>query len=177
MRAWRSSGDWRVVAGGAGSLGAGDVTIESGVSLRVDVADVMDDTATLYLNGNNDTKSGITKLVMNANDTIAAFVIDGVDQCFGDFDSSTHPGIISGSGTLTVTASATTPAQATATVVHTFKDGAYENAPFPMVTVTSTSDIDEGHVVVTTTTTAATWTFSVLPVAAKVYTFHYQYIA
>lgn len=80
-------------------------------------------------------------------------------------------------GTLTITASATTPAQATATVVHTFADGAYASAPFPQVIVTSNSAIDEGHVVVTTTTTAATWTFSVLPVATKIYIFHYQYVA
>lgn len=80
-------------------------------------------------------------------------------------------------GTLTITASATTPAQATATVTHTFADGAYDSAPFPMVTVTSDSDIDEGHVVVTTSTTGGVWTYSVLPVATKIYIFHYQYIA
>jgi shikimate 5-dehydrogenase len=80
-------------------------------------------------------------------------------------------------GTLTITASATTPAQATATVVHTFKDGAYKNAPHSMVIVTSNSAIDEGHVVSTTTTTAGTWTFSVLPVATKIYVFKYLYVA
>lgn len=79
-------------------------------------------------------------------------------------------------GTFAITAKAT-PAQATATVVITFADGAFASAPFPMVSVTSTSSIDEGHVVVTTTTTAATLTFSVLPVADKVYTFHYQMVA
>lgn len=79
-------------------------------------------------------------------------------------------------GTFSITAKAT-PAQATATVVITFADGAFSAAPFPMVSVTSTSSIDEGHVVVTTTTTAATLTFSVLPVADKVYTFHYQMVA
>lgn len=80
-------------------------------------------------------------------------------------------------GTLTITASASTPAQATATVTHTFADGAFDSAPFPMITVTSDSSIDEGHVVVTTTTTAGTWTYSVLPVATKIYIFHYQYVA
>lgn len=79
-------------------------------------------------------------------------------------------------GTLQITADATA-AQATATIVHTFADGAYDSAPFPQVLVTSNSAIDEGHVVVTTTTTAATWTFSVLPVDTKVYIFHYQYVA
>lgn len=80
-------------------------------------------------------------------------------------------------GTLVITASATTPAQATATVTHTFADGAYDSAPFPIVTVSSTSAIDEGHVAIAMTTTTATWTFSVLPVATKVYTFNYCYIA
>ena len=80
-------------------------------------------------------------------------------------------------GTLTITASASTPAQATATVTHTFADGAFASAPFPMVLVTSTSAIDEGHVVSTATTTVGTWTFSVLPVATKIYTFTYCYIA
>jgi hypothetical protein len=61
--------------------------------------------------------------------------------------------------------------------VHTFADGAYASAPFPMVLVTSTSAIDEGHVVATATTTAGSWTFSVLPVDTKIYTFHYCYIA
>jgi len=80
-------------------------------------------------------------------------------------------------GTLTVTSAGTGQSQATATVVHTFSDGAYASAPHPIVTVTSTSAIDEGHVTVTCTTTAATWTFSVLPVDTKAYTFHYAYIA
>jgi len=80
-------------------------------------------------------------------------------------------------GRLTITASASTPAQATATVVHTFADGAYGSAPFPILTVTSNSALDEGHVTCTTTTTAATWTFSVVPVATKIYVFTYAYIA
>ena len=79
-------------------------------------------------------------------------------------------------GTLQITADAT-PAQATATIAHTFADGAYENAPFSQVLVTSDSAIDEGHVVTTTTTTVGSWTFSVLPVDTKIYIFHYQYTA
>ena len=80
-------------------------------------------------------------------------------------------------GLLTLTASGSSYAQATATVVHTFADGAYNAAPFAFVQVTSDSAIDEGHVVVTTTTTAATWTFSVLPVSTKIYIFRYLYVA
>lgn len=80
-------------------------------------------------------------------------------------------------GTLTVTASATTPAQATATVVFTFPDGGYASAPFGLVNVTSDSAIDEGHVVVVNTATTSTWTFSVLPVATKIYIFRYLFVA
>jgi hypothetical protein len=80
-------------------------------------------------------------------------------------------------GRLTVTSAGTGQAQATATVVHTYADGAYASAPFPIVTVTSDSAIDEGHVVATSTTTAATWTFSVRPVATKIYKFTYANIA
>jgi len=78
-------------------------------------------------------------------------------------------------GSFTITAQNTSPAQATATVVFTFPDGAWSSAPFGLVNVTSTSAIDEGHVVLTTTTTAATMTFSVLPVNTKVYTFRYVF--
>lgn len=80
-------------------------------------------------------------------------------------------------GKLTVTSGGTGQAQATATVAHTFADGAYAAAPFAILTVTSTSAIDEGHVTWSSTTTVCTWTFSVLPVDTKVYTFTYAYIA
>lgn len=80
-------------------------------------------------------------------------------------------------GTLTITADAT-PAQATATVVHTFKDGAYAAAPFAIVTSTNDAALDTGHVLAsTTTTTAATWTYQILPVDTKVYIIRYCYIA
>lgn len=80
-------------------------------------------------------------------------------------------------GKLTVTSAGTGQAQATATVVHTYADGAYVAAPFAILTVTSNSAIDEGHVTWSSTTTACTWTFSVLPVATKIYVFTYAYIA
>lgn len=77
-------------------------------------------------------------------------------------------------GKLTLTASGSSYAQATATVVFTFPDGAYNVAPpCGIVTVTSDSSIDEGHVTVVNTTTTSTWTFSVLPVSTKIYVFHY----
>jgi hypothetical protein len=45
------------------------------------------------------------------------------------------------------------------------------------VTTTNTNSIDTGHVTWTSTTTAVTLTFSLLPVAAAVYTFTYACIA
>ena len=80
-------------------------------------------------------------------------------------------------GRLTITASGSSYAQATATVVQTFADGAYASAPFVIATITSTSAIDEGHVTWSSTTTAVTYTYSVLPVSTKVYTLTYACIA
>jgi len=80
-------------------------------------------------------------------------------------------------GELTITCDATA-AQATATVVHTYKDGAYAAAPFSFVISTNDNAIDTGHVLLTTTTTtAATWTYQILPVDTKVYIIRYCYIA
>jgi hypothetical protein len=79
-------------------------------------------------------------------------------------------------GVLTITASGSSYAQATATVVFTFADGAYPVAPVSFVQVTDDSSIDEGHVVQTNTTTASTWTFSVLPVSTKIYIFRYFFV-
>lgn len=80
-------------------------------------------------------------------------------------------------GQLVITASSTSPAQATATVTVTFADGAYNAAPWVLATVTSTSAIDEGHLVWTSTTTGFVLTFSVLPVDTKIYTITYACIA
>jgi hypothetical protein len=80
-------------------------------------------------------------------------------------------------GKFTVTASTTGVAQATATVVITFADGAWAAAPFCVVTTTNNNSIDTGHVTWSSTTTALTLTFSLLPVDTKVYTFTYACIA
>jgi hypothetical protein len=80
-------------------------------------------------------------------------------------------------GCITITASTTGLSQATATVVFTFKDGAYETPPFAIVTTTNNNSIDTGKVTWSTTTTALTMTFSLLPVDTKVYTFTYALIA
>jgi hypothetical protein len=80
-------------------------------------------------------------------------------------------------GSFAITAAGAGLAQATATIVLTFADGAYASAPFCLVTTTNTNSIDTGHVTWSATTTALTLTFSLLPVAAAVYTFTYALIA
>jgi hypothetical protein len=80
-------------------------------------------------------------------------------------------------GKITITSAGTGQAQATATVVFTYADGAFASAPTCIPHVTSTSAIDEGKLTWTSTTTALTLTYSVLPVATKVYTITYALIA
>jgi len=84
-------------------------------------------------------------------------------------------------GTVTITASATTPAQATATVVLTFADGAYAATPpcFSVHMLSSSNGVAEPSelAAVACTTTALSWTHGTLPVAAKTYTYSYQVIS
>jgi hypothetical protein len=80
-------------------------------------------------------------------------------------------------GQFTITASTTTPAQATATVVFTFADGAFEVAPIAIITTTNTNSLTAASAMAwTATTTALTMTHSILPVDTKVYTFNYVLI-
>jgi len=61
-------------------------------------------------------------------------------------------------------------AQATATVAFTYPDGAFASAPFFVCDSDNDNSIDTGRFTKTTTTTTVhTWTFSVLPVNAKIY--------
>jgi len=82
-------------------------------------------------------------------------------------------------GQIVITASATTPAQATATVTLTFVDGAYAAAPFAIVQLATNTDVVTfgGPTAVAATTTALSWVSSIIPVAAKVYTYNYVVIA
>jgi hypothetical protein len=80
-------------------------------------------------------------------------------------------------GQFVVTCGATSPAQATATIVLTFADGAFVSAPFTIVTTTNDNSIDTGHVTWSTTTTAMTLTHSLLPVSTKIYKFTYLNVA
>lgn len=77
-------------------------------------------------------------------------------------------------GQLVVTASATTPAQATSTVTLTFAQ-AWEAAPFAFVVEAANTQVATGENVIdiVTTTTTLVFKHGVLPVAAKVYTFNY----
>jgi hypothetical protein len=80
-------------------------------------------------------------------------------------------------GQIVVTSAGASQAQATATVVITFKTP-YATAPrVVLVTTTNDNSIDTGHATWSATTTALTLTFSVLPVATKVYTLNYACIA
>lgn len=83
-------------------------------------------------------------------------------------------------GSITITASATTPAQATATVALTFIDGAYTATPpsFNVSLVANTQAVTEtGATAMTCTTTALSWVHSALPVATKTYTYNWIVIA
>jgi hypothetical protein len=71
-------------------------------------------------------------------------------------------------------------AQATATIAHTFHDGAWAAKPWATVkctndnSLTAASDFTVNQAA--TSTTVCTWTYQVLPVNAKVYTVRYQYV-
>jgi hypothetical protein len=105
---------YRIYAKAAGSLGTGDVTINGvpahltkGCTLIIDAADAMADTATLFLNGAKSDRDA-AKLILNADEIVADFWVDGVQKSAGDYNSSsglTTPNgapLISGSGTLSV---------------------------------------------------------------------------
>ncbi|HSP44158.1 MAG TPA: family 16 glycosylhydrolase [Luteolibacter sp.] len=102
--------NWKVVANAAGSLGNGDVTINSAVNLVIGQPNAMDPSRALRLNGVRSNKvSGENKLVLNAGLTVAEFWLDGVQMATGTYTSSSDlldsggSPLISGTGTLTVT--------------------------------------------------------------------------
>jgi len=103
---------FRLEANATGSLGLGDVTINNAATLIIDALDAMADGATLALNGDKDSRRD-SKLIMNADDTIEAFYIDGADQGIGLFSAATHPGTITGTGILNVTGVSAIPEPAT----------------------------------------------------------------
>lgn len=73
-------------------------------------------------------------------------------------------------GQIVITSVGSNQAQATATAVLTYPGGARPSAPvMVMLSTTNDNSIDTGHVTWSSTTTALTLTFSVLPVATKIY--------
>ncbi|HIG86350.1 MAG TPA: hypothetical protein EYQ25_04830 [Planctomycetes bacterium] len=104
-----TSDRWYLHATAAGSLGTGNVTINPrpdgrSASLYFDANDAMADTATLTLNGSPGqggfSGNGSDYVILNADDTIAALYVYGVQQPAGIYTNSET--WISGSGTLTV---------------------------------------------------------------------------
>ena len=111
----------------------------------------------------------------------------GTDTVAGDFvvgaGFGTTPvvAVLAGStdqrGQITITCDATA-AQATATLVHTFKDGAFAVAPISFCSVYGDNAItDSGSVRSVSTTTTATHTLDVLPVDTKIYVFKWLNVA
>jgi autotransporter-associated beta strand protein len=84
-------------ANGANALGASNVTVTAG-TLQIDAANALADTATLRL----PSATGVN-LVMNANDTVGALYLNGVQQPNGIYTrSGLGSGWMTGTGTLTV---------------------------------------------------------------------------
>ncbi len=98
-----------IIGNAAGSLGTGNVTIGQRIGnttnyaiLQINAANSMADTATLSMSGTSP-----TRLTMNANDTIAALIINGVSQAAGTYGSLASSATnkfswITGTGILTV---------------------------------------------------------------------------
>jgi autotransporter-associated beta strand protein len=94
----------------AGSMGAGDITIQSSSgntvagNLIINAADAMSDSGTLSISGS----ASATKITMNANDTVASVVIDGITQAYGTYGRTGLGGVdfevswIAGNGILTI---------------------------------------------------------------------------
>jgi hypothetical protein len=79
----------RVRANVGGAFGSGDVTISSNCTLFIRSADTIHDLATLYLEGPKSDRSGDdAKVEMEADETVVAFYVDGVEQASGTWGSS-----------------------------------------------------------------------------------------
>ncbi len=119
------------------------------------------------LDGSNATEVTAANFALGAGwGGAATFTVadDSTDQC----------------GQIVITASTTTPAQATSTVTFTFADGAYYGtAPIPIVQLaTSTQAVNDAQpTAVVATTTSLVWKSGVLPVDTKVYTYNYILVA
>ena len=96
--------------GGTGSLvktGGGTLTLGGSNSYTgntgIEAGTLVVDTATLSDTGNVEISTGATlNLPHGQIDTVAAFLVDGVPQGSGTFTATTHPGLITGSGSILV---------------------------------------------------------------------------
>lgn len=101
----RYSGGTTVLAGTlaigpAGTLGSGTLTVADGALCKLSNANgSLEDTAQVVLNGRGklDIAAGVTE-------NVRRLIVNGVPQPAGTYRAATHPRLISGSGTLTVTA-------------------------------------------------------------------------
>jgi len=97
-----------IVAAATGAFGTGDVTINDGVTLQIDALNPMDSSATLYLAGRKSGNNVASKLIMNADNTVLGFYLDGIEQAMGAWGSSASRAlyqddfIFSGNGILIV---------------------------------------------------------------------------
>jgi len=85
------------------SLGLGNVVIGDYISLEINAANCILDSADLHLNGSDSQKPSAgtyNKLDMNADDTVNKLFIDGLQQLSGNYTNAES--WIDGSGTLTV---------------------------------------------------------------------------
>ena len=94
------SGNWLVTAGtleanAANSLGKGSVEVSNGATLVVGNDNALQPTSKLMV------ATG-SSLVLNATITLSEFFIDGQIQPQGEYTSTTHPNLISGSGKVIV---------------------------------------------------------------------------
>jgi hypothetical protein len=134
-------------ANAAGAFGTGNVTIDDGVGLLIDVANAIDDTATLSLSGGDGEQND--KLTMNAADTVNQLVVDGYPQPAGTYG---RPGSgatfertwIEGAALLTVTSAATDTTAPTVTFAGTGAGGSTTDV-FVGEPVTYTVTFSEPH--------------------------------
>jgi hypothetical protein len=82
-------------------------------------------------------------------------------------------------GTIIITASTTTPAQATASVTHTYAGGAWASTPFLYLECVNDNSLTAAFEfdLTSISTTAAVWQARVLPVDTKIYRVRYLYVA
>ncbi len=100
-----------LLAAANSAFGTGDVAIKANASLIIEASlgDTIADTATLSLEGSGSIRvngggadpNTLYKLVLNSDETVGSFMVDGQDQGEGEFSVATHP-FIFGSGKLIV---------------------------------------------------------------------------